>query len=77
MTIAEIRKELHQYIDLADEKKLKAIHVLLENEASNHGYTDEELAKFYHVLDEYEQGNMQIHPAGNMHEKIKAKIAGK
>lgn len=32
MSTAAIRKKLHQYIDIADEKKLKAIFTMVEDE---------------------------------------------
>ena len=32
MTTAAIREKLHEYIRVADDKKLKAIYTLLENE---------------------------------------------
>lgn len=38
-----LRDKLHHYIDVADEQKLQAIYVLLENEIDWH-YTAEEIA---------------------------------
>jgi putative addiction module component (TIGR02574 family) len=35
MSTAEIRQQLHDYIDSAEKKKLEAIYTLLENELSD------------------------------------------
>lgn len=51
MSTAEIRQQLHDYIDSAEKKKLEAIYTLLENDLpDNVGLTDvqkEELDRRY------------------------------
>lgn len=43
-----LRDKLHQYIDVADEQKLQAIYVFLENEMEKQAtYSTEEIALFY------------------------------
>lgn len=39
MTPTALRERLHAYIDHADEKKVKAIYTLVENEIEEPGYT--------------------------------------
>ena len=75
MTIAIIRKELHHLIDVADEEKLKALHLLLEDNSSGHNYTDEELKKFYGILHQYENGDMQVFSVEDAHKRIRSKAA--
>ena len=77
MTISTIKKELHEYIDAADDKKLKAIHLLLENELHNQRYSESDLKKFYDVLEGYESGTVKVSSVEVAHRKIRAKIATK
>ena len=57
MRVTEIKKQLHDYIDTADDKKLKAIYTLVEDEISYSGYLTKE------QLEEAEQ-RMADHDAG-------------
>ena len=53
MTIAAIRKELHQMIDTVDARQLKALYTLLEhNNASSTRYSEAEREKFYGILND-------------------------
>ena len=45
-TATSLRDKLHQYIDVADEQKLQAIYVLLEDEI-NWSYTSEEIGMLH------------------------------
>ena len=45
-TAFSLRDKLHQYIDVADEQKLQAIYVLLEDEI-DYKYSPEEIATFH------------------------------
>ena len=77
MTIAAIRKQLHEFIEIADEKKLKAIHLLLEDNMRDSSYSKEDLKKFYDRLHEYESGTMKVFPMAKVHNEIRERIAGK
>jgi len=75
MTISAIKKDLHEYIDRADKNKLKAMHLLLENEVGSINYSDEELEKFYDILDKYENGAIKTFPVDACHSEIRAAIS--
>ena len=45
-TAASLRDKLHRYIDIADEQKLQAIYVLLENDI-DHRYSSAEIDLFH------------------------------
>lgn len=77
MTIAAIKKDLHLFIDRADDKKLKAMHLLLEKEVGETNYSKEELEKFYGILDKYENGLLEVLPVEATHNEIRASIYGK
>ena len=76
MVIAVIRKELDHLIDTADEKKLKAIHLLLENDINDHTYSNEELTRFYDILHRYEKGDIGVVEATVAHAGIRTKGTG-
>ena len=72
MNISVIRKQLHQYIDSADDKKVEAIFTLLEADMEGKAtYSDEDLKKFYARRDKYLQGNTQTYTAEESHEYIR------
>lgn len=50
-----LRDKLHQYIDVADEQKLQAIYVLLEDEI-NWAYSPEDIANFHQRRNNHLQG---------------------
>ena len=74
MTISAIKKEQHEYIDRADDNKLKAMHTLLEKEVESMHYSSDELKKFYDILDNYESGNMETFPVDIAHNELRASI---
>ena len=43
MNTSSIRKQLHNYLEVADDKKIKAIYIMMENEVKESAldYTDE------------------------------------
>ena len=48
MATPQIREELHEYIDIVDEKKLEAIYLILkDNINSDYSYSSDELAEIY------------------------------
>jgi hypothetical protein len=74
MTISAIKRDLHEYIDRADENKLKAMHSLIEHDTNKSRYSKEELAKFYGILQEYENGRIKTFPVDTIHREIRAKL---
>lgn len=56
METVEIREKLHQYIDLADERKIEAIFIMLEEEIASFGYSNEEMKLFYARRDKHLKG---------------------
>ena len=57
MSSAQIRQRLHDYIDIAEDKKLKAIYTLLQDHI-NDGYqlTEEQKAELDRRLNDYKNG---------------------
>jgi hypothetical protein len=55
-TAKSLRDKLHQYIDVADEQKLQAIYVLLENEIDWH-YTSADIAMLHQRRENHINGN--------------------
>jgi uncharacterized protein (DUF2336 family) len=51
-TAASLRDKLHQYIDVADEQKLQAIYVLLEDDI-DHKYSSSEIDMFHERRDSH------------------------
>lgn len=59
MTTAAIKKKLHNYLEIADSKKLKAIYTMVEddiNESMMEEYTPEYKAELDSRLAEYREG---------------------
>jgi putative addiction module component (TIGR02574 family) len=58
MSIAEIRQHLHDYIDIAEDKKLEAIYTLLQDNSIEDDYqlTDEQKAELDKRLYDYQNG---------------------
>ena len=57
MTSSQLRKKLHQFIDVAEEKKLNAIYVMVEEEMEAHSMlNNKQKAELDQRLDEYMQG---------------------
>ncbi len=62
MTTVAIRKKLTDYLKVADEKKIKAIYALVEDEIDQPGleYTDELKAELDNRLKDYYQSGKMI-----------------
>jgi putative addiction module component (TIGR02574 family) len=57
MRTAQIRQQLHEYIDTAEDKKLKAIYTLLEDEiADEFELTAEQKKELDRRYDDYQNG---------------------
>jgi len=57
MRTAQIRQQLHEYIDTAEDKKLKAIYTLLEDEiADEYELTAEQKKELDRRYDDYQNG---------------------
>jgi hypothetical protein len=56
MTNIQLRQKLHQFIDVAEEKKLKAIYVMVEEDIEIHSLlTDKQKAELDERLEDYLQ----------------------
>ena len=57
MSTAQIRQRLHDYIDIAEDKKLKAIYTLLQDDIDD-GYqlTEEQKAELDRRMHDYQNG---------------------
>ena len=57
MTTAKIKQRLHEYIDTAEDKKLKAIYTLLQDDIDSENYlTKEHMAELDRRLEDYHNG---------------------
>lgn len=72
MTIATIRKQLHNYLDIADKRKLQAIYTMLEDDIirAEGNYTAAEKAEFNRRALHYLSGGKMVSPE-EMKERIK------
>ncbi len=62
MTIAKIRQSLHQFIDNTDDKRVKVIYALFENEIANEDwdYTDEFKKELDRRYEYYKKGDKMV-----------------
>ena len=56
METTEIRKKLHQYIDLADARKIEAIYIMLEDDIASYGYSIGEIDLFHERREKHLRG---------------------
>jgi len=56
MTIITLKKQLHDYIDHAEESKLKAIYTLLESEIEDYNLTEEQRLELDRRYADYKNG---------------------
>lgn len=72
MTIAAVKEKLHDYIDHADNKKVKAIFTLLENDIEqDYGLTDAEMKELDDRWDDYLSGKTKSHTLQESKAQIK------
>lgn len=78
MNTAKIRQHLHNYLEVADDKKIKALYVMMENEiAENVVVYDEALKTELNQLEEsYHDGSAKLYSAVESKKRIK-EILGK
>ena len=62
MNMADIKRELHNYLEIADDKKLKAIYVMVKDEIKETtlAYTDEFKAELDRRVEHYLNGGKMV-----------------
>jgi predicted RecB family endonuclease len=72
MTTIALREKLHKFIDSIEEKKVKAIYTLFENEIEQEmEYSDEFKAELDKRMEYYKNGGKTISPT-EMKKRLKA-----
>ena len=76
MSTTDIRQKLHEYIRYADEKKVKAIYVILENEIEEKHdiWTKEFTEEMVRRAKEMESGKVKGIPRKEVLKKVDSKI---
>ncbi|MBX3240701.1 MAG: hypothetical protein KIT80_00305 [Chitinophagaceae bacterium] len=64
MNTANIKQELHNYLEIADDKKLKAIYAIVKDEIKETSvtYTDEFKAELDRRVEHYLNGGKMVSP---------------
>ncbi len=65
MTTGSIKEQLHNYLEIADEKKLKAIYVMVEDEIkeTSVNYSDEFKTELDKRVNHYLEGGKMVIPS--------------
>lgn len=73
MTTTAIRKQLHNYLEVAEDKKIKAIYTMMEAEIRESAveYTDEFKAELDKRNADYKSGKAKMITAGESRKRIK------
>ena len=71
MLLVEIKQQLHQYIETADEKSIEAIYTILKGSIQQSRFSPEDLKKFYGRRTEYMTGNMRGYSVEEAHSIIR------
>ncbi len=75
MTNIQLRQKLHQFIDKAEDRKLKAIYTIIENDIEQSSLlTDEQKAELDKRLEEYIQGKGKNYSLKSAMNRIRRKI---
>ncbi|MFI5196895.1 MAG: hypothetical protein ACHQD8_07375 [Chitinophagales bacterium] len=72
MTNTAIRQQLHQYIDVTDDKKIEALYTLLQNDMEpQYAYTTEELNMLHERAEKYLKGETKTYTVEESHNIIR------
>ena len=73
MNISAIRKQLHNYLEVADDKKINAIFIMVEDDIKDSAvtYTEEYKAELDRRVDYYLNGGKMVSPE-QMNKRINA-----
>ena len=71
MMMVEIRQQLHQYIDTADDKNIEAIYTVLQGSMQQQRFSPEELKIFYDRRAQYLEGKTEIYTVEEAHNIIR------
>ena len=83
MTTSAIRKQLHSYLDVANDKKVKAIYALLEDdiadkvEVTDHWQDPEFVAEMNRRVEEMESGKVKGSSWEEVHNRVRQKAKAK
>jgi len=72
MTNAAIRQQLHQYIDLTDDKKIEALYTILQNDIDPQiTYDERELNILHERAEKYLKGECKTFTVSESHNMIR------
>jgi len=72
MTNAAIRQQLHQFIDITDDKKIEALYTLLKNDIDLHySYTEDDLNMLHERAEKYLKGETKTYTIEESHNMIR------
>jgi phenylalanyl-tRNA synthetase alpha subunit len=76
MSISQIRQSLHEYIRFADEKKIKAVYTILEEDINENkeAWTSEFTKELLRRSKDFESGKVKIQNRTIVHKKIQAAL---
>ena len=78
MTTTAIRKQLHSYLEVAEDKKIKAIYTMMEKEIKETAveYTDEFKTALDRRYDDYKTGKAKMISAEKSKKRIRKILKG-
>ena len=72
MTNAAIRQQLHQFIDITDDKKIEALYTLLQNDIDpKYSYTADDLDILHERAEKYLKGETKTYTIDESHKMIR------
>ena len=71
MSIAEIKQQLHEYIDVANDKDVADIYSFIENKTTNSSYSEDDLKEFYRRRDNFLSGKSKGYSVEEVHNYIR------